>query len=41
MASFVRPAFFTASTTRRSSQQLMKVRLILLIRKNCLDLLEN
>jgi hypothetical protein len=28
MASFFRPVFFTASTTRRSSQQLMKVGLI-------------
>jgi len=28
MTSFFRPVFFTASTTRRSSQQLMKVRLI-------------
>jgi len=27
MTSFYRPVFFTASTTRRSSQQLMKVRL--------------
>src|SRR6266851_1087606 len=42
MTSFLRPVFFTASTTRRSSQELMKVRSMgFLIGKDRLDLPEN
>jgi hypothetical protein len=42
MTSLLRPVFFTASTTRRSSQELMKVRSMgFWLGKDRLDLLED